>query len=269
MQTTRSGRLTRVRAPSRVLPSPRSWAGIGLVPTDRGAPSLRSRQRPPGAPVRPRTQAPVREPTTSEDSEGELTASSDSGGSAAAHSDTSSPDEAAAASPTPPVAEAHGGGTRRAAPAKRSQSTLDRFFGNGRGAGAAASKQDGREGLQCSMARCPEPNGRPDDMLVCSRAACGQAAHPECLNFGEELARVVRSRDDWLCTDCKRCSVCLANTHDRLLVYCDDCDRAVHTFCAEPKLKAVPRGAVRPPAPQRQRRFDALQRLAVPPSSPP
>ena len=42
-------------------------------------------------------------------------------------------------------------------------------------------------------------------------------AHAKCLKFTAKLAAVVRDRKDWVCPECKFCSICFAeDAHDKL-----------------------------------------------------
>lgn len=49
----------------------------------------------------------------------------------------------------------------------------------------------------------------------------------------------------WRCLDCTVCEGCGSRGDEPLLVLCDDCDTAWHTYCAQPALPEVPRGAWR------------------------
>ncbi|KAI8424064.1 hypothetical protein MSG28_002687 [Choristoneura fumiferana] len=49
----------------------------------------------------------------------------------------------------------------------------------------------------------------------------------------------------WRCLDCTVCEGCGNRGDEALLVLCDDCDTAWHTYCARPPLGDVPRGAWR------------------------
>lgn len=51
----------------------------------------------------------------------------------------------------------------------------------------------------------------------------------------------------WRCLDCTVCEGCGSRSDESLLVLCDDCDTAWHTYCARPTLADVPRGAWRCP----------------------
>lgn len=44
----------------------------------------------------------------------------------------------------------------------------------------------------------------------------------------------------WKCLNCKYCEHCCKATGEDKLLYCDDCDKAYHTFCLNPPLKTVP-----------------------------
>ena len=83
-------------------------------------------------------------------------------------------------------------------------------------------------------ASCSETD--PDALVLsCSRANCDYSAHPKCMGFSNHLASVLLSRNDWQCRDCKICYVCF-DDDQKSLAYCEDCDLAVHTFCATPAL---------------------------------
>lgn len=67
--------------------------------------------------------------------------------------------------------------------------------------------------------------------------------HPSCFSpaLTEKAKETVR-KYEWQCRECKQCMVCADNGQESELLICDDCDRGCHTFCAVPKLKAIPEG---------------------------
>ncbi|XP_063360644.1 histone-lysine N-methyltransferase 2C [Cydia amplana] len=64
-----------------------------------------------------------------------------------------------------------------------------------------------------------------------------------CENYTGKVQVIVTM--SWRCIDCTVCEGCGNRGDDGLLVLCDDCDTAWHTYCARPQLAEVPRGAWR------------------------
>ncbi|PAA68834.1 hypothetical protein BOX15_Mlig028083g1 [Macrostomum lignano] len=83
-------------------------------------------------------------------------------------------------------------------------------------------------------------DGAPEDLIACHD--CGRSGHPTCLKWSRALYLRVR-RYPWLCIECKRCVVCLAdNPRDRNLLFCDWCDSGCHLTCCQPPLEQPPEG---------------------------
>eukprot|EP00730_Choanoeca_flexa_P014171 TRINITY_DN6100_c0_g1_i1.p1 TRINITY_DN6100_c0_g1~~TRINITY_DN6100_c0_g1_i1.p1 ORF type:complete len:578 (+),score=137.04 TRINITY_DN6100_c0_g1_i1:120-1853(+) len=78
------------------------------------------------------------------------------------------------------------------------------------------------------------------NLVTCSN--CKSSGHIKCLQFKGDLAKNVRTNPNWLCMDCKRCTMCKKKENDSDLLFCDNCDDAVHMYCTKPRLNHVPRG---------------------------
>lgn len=95
--------------------------------------------------------------------------------------------------------------------------------------------------------------GLPEEMLTCSE--CGSSGHPSCMKMSADLAYACTTYD-WLCMECKRCEICNevgddvsnsdAKSHladqQTLLMFCDRCDKAYHTYCVDPPQQKPPEG---------------------------
>eukprot|EP00045_Choanoeca_perplexa_P008295 m.76547 g.76547 ORF g.76547 m.76547 type:complete len:581 (+) comp14435_c0_seq1:102-1844(+) len=79
------------------------------------------------------------------------------------------------------------------------------------------------------------------NLISCSE--CQSSGHIKCLKLEEPLASNVRKNPKWLCMDCKTCTVCRTKENDDNLLFCDNCDDAVHMYCTKPRIKHIPRGA--------------------------
>ena len=77
------------------------------------------------------------------------------------------------------------------------------------------------------------------DSIICDK--CHDGWHLKCLEINTTQAAKI-AKTGWQCEHCKLCSVCATQDHEDLLVLCDLCDRATHTYCAIPKLKSIPSG---------------------------
>ncbi|RKO86099.1 hypothetical protein BDK51DRAFT_22123 [Blyttiomyces helicus] len=75
----------------------------------------------------------------------------------------------------------------------------------------------------------------------CPRFPFG-AVHPGCLNLSDQAIEIVRQNSEWQCDECKCCTKCNLPTGDGEMVICDQCDKAWHTYCHQPRLKTVPKG---------------------------
>eukprot|EP00976_Prorocentrum_cordatum_P022845 466628-Prorocentrum_minimum.AAC.1 len=82
-------------------------------------------------------------------------------------------------------------------------------------------------------------------MLLCD--GCDKGWHMFCVR---PPVKVV-PKGDWFCPDCVRyeeeventqCEVCSLRTDGDKMLLCDACDRGWHTYCADPPLKAIPKG---------------------------
>ena len=78
-----------------------------------------------------------------------------------------------------------------------------------------------------------------DAMVECAK--CHNQGHPSCMDLPDELVDKVKSYQ-WQCFACKGCMVCGKQTDEPLILLCDQCDRGCHTYCATPKLDALPSG---------------------------
>lgn len=97
------------------------------------------------------------------------------------------------------------------------------------------------------MQRCPwcPPGIFPTDNEIINCSKCNRMGHPKCLNFNENMLKSVRIYD-WLCVDCKTCSICetmdQSETTNNEILLCDNCDRGYHFGCIYPRLEKLPEG---------------------------
>ena len=77
------------------------------------------------------------------------------------------------------------------------------------------------------------------DYISCSD--CNNSYHHACLDLTAEQVKRM-SEMPWQCEKCTVCVVCATADREDLLVLCDECDRATHTYCATPKLENIPDG---------------------------
>ncbi|CDW55792.1 PHD domain containing protein [Trichuris trichiura] len=54
--------------------------------------------------------------------------------------------------------------------------------------------------------------------------------HPQCMEMSDEMYATVRTYD-WMCMECKPCSICSKLDAEDKMLFCDRCDRGYHTFC--------------------------------------
>uniref|UniRef100_A0A183BRB2 PHD-type domain-containing protein n=1 Tax=Globodera pallida TaxID=36090 RepID=A0A183BRB2_GLOPA len=54
--------------------------------------------------------------------------------------------------------------------------------------------------------------------------------HSSCIDMPLNMVEVIR-KYEWLCIECKRCSVCEQPDQEAAMMCCDACDRGYHTFC--------------------------------------
>uniref|UniRef100_A0A914X6K8 PHD-type domain-containing protein n=1 Tax=Plectus sambesii TaxID=2011161 RepID=A0A914X6K8_9BILA len=102
---------------------------------------------------------------------------------------------------------------------------------------AAESKSDGRlaPGDKCSF--CRKDIQEKDKYVKC--AQCHSNGHPACMDMSNEMYQTVKGYD-WMCMDCKPCSVCKKLDEEDKMMFCDRCDRGYHTFCVG--LDGLPSG---------------------------
>jgi hypothetical protein len=76
--------------------------------------------------------------------------------------------------------------------------------------------------------------------LTCS--ICFENFHSYCISSSLSITQNIEliKQYKWKCQNCKFCECCKQNTNDNLLLYCDSCDRALHTYCLDVKLAVVP-----------------------------
>ncbi|KAL0490707.1 histone-lysine N-methyltransferase [Acrasis kona] len=77
-------------------------------------------------------------------------------------------------------------------------------------------------------------------MLQCSR--CPVFIH-DCCHIPSLSLLSEHQRATWLCDNCKSCEVCNQSTNDDVMLICETCDRAFHTFCMVPPLESIPQDA--------------------------
>lgn len=81
--------------------------------------------------------------------------------------------------------------------------------------------------------------GNPSDFLTCN--ICGESFHPYCLNLPSMLNKSLEElQKTWKCINCKFCEKCYSALNEDRLLYCDNCDKAYHTYCLDPPLKSIP-----------------------------
>ncbi|KFD72136.1 hypothetical protein M514_04208, partial [Trichuris suis] len=59
---------------------------------------------------------------------------------------------------------------------------------------------------------------------------CGSCGHPQCMEMSDEMYATVKTYD-WMCMECKPCSICSKLDAEDKMLFCDRCDRGYHTFC--------------------------------------
>uniref|UniRef100_A0A1I7TLS5 PHD finger protein 10 n=1 Tax=Caenorhabditis tropicalis TaxID=1561998 RepID=A0A1I7TLS5_9PELO len=75
------------------------------------------------------------------------------------------------------------------------------------------------------------------EMIRCS--ICEIVYHPACIEMPDRMVRIVKTYE-WVCVDCRVCSVCEKPEKEDHVVFCDSCDRGFHWYCVG--LKGMPRG---------------------------
>jgi len=78
--------------------------------------------------------------------------------------------------------------------------------------------------------------GSNGDFLCCT--LCGESFHTYCLNLPTD--DVSKFQSYWKCHNCKSCEKCAKASQEECLLYCDDCEKAFHSFCVQPPLRAIP-----------------------------
>jgi hypothetical protein len=81
-----------------------------------------------------------------------------------------------------------------------------------------------------------------DNHLMLSCSVCFERFHTYCISNTDMLSEnidVIKGYE-WKCQNCKFCEVCHLNNNDQVLLYCDSCDRAIHTYCLKIPLDVVP-----------------------------
>ncbi|CAG8562890.1 15589_t:CDS:2 [Acaulospora morrowiae] len=86
----------------------------------------------------------------------------------------------------------------------------------------------------------PKVSCSTEHITKCSQ--CHRKYHPICLGLTTPRLLVSIESYQWQCNDCKTCSVCKSSGDEATLLICDDCDRAWHLDCSEPKVTEVPQG---------------------------
>ncbi|KAJ0972070.1 hypothetical protein J5N97_020029 [Dioscorea zingiberensis] len=88
--------------------------------------------------------------------------------------------------------------------------------------------------------RCGTCEETDKGLLVCGNQLCPyKFYHIRCLK-GSERAIQKQSLGCWYCPSCL-CRVCLSDINDDMIVMCDGCDEAYHTYCMRPPCSAIPR----------------------------
>jgi hypothetical protein len=72
---------------------------------------------------------------------------------------------------------------------------------------------------------------------------CKSFHHAVCIDLEDPVLITKIQNYEWNCSNCKICQVCSESGNDEKLLFCDLCDRAYHTFCLNPPLKALPEGS--------------------------
>ncbi|KAJ3325345.1 PHD finger protein 10 [Boothiomyces sp. JEL0866] len=78
-------------------------------------------------------------------------------------------------------------------------------------------------------------------MITCDK--CKTNHHPSCMEFEDPVLISKCFTYPWLCSNCKTCTKCNTADNDDKLLFCDVCDRGLHTYCNDPPLQRLPEGA--------------------------
>lgn len=76
-----------------------------------------------------------------------------------------------------------------------------------------------------------------EDMYMISCFNCAQTFHRSCL-----MMKADPIIETWRCPSCKGCEVCQSSGHEDMLLVCEKCDCAYHTYCLDPPLGFIPSG---------------------------
>ncbi|KRX22103.1 PHD finger protein 10 [Trichinella nelsoni] len=79
-----------------------------------------------------------------------------------------------------------------------------------------------------SCAFCGNDLHTKDQYVQCSK--CGSCGHISCMDMSLEMYAITRQYD-WMCMECKPCSVCSNLDDEDQMLFCDRCDRGYHTYC--------------------------------------
>eukprot|EP00039_Didymoeca_costata_P007820 m.104227 g.104227 ORF g.104227 m.104227 type:complete len:585 (-) comp13838_c0_seq6:1276-3030(-) len=77
-----------------------------------------------------------------------------------------------------------------------------------------------------------------DNLLKCFQ--CGNSGHQQCLQMDDKLWNHCKNDEDWMCIECKDCSICCVPGNDDELLFCDKCDKGVHMYCLDPPVFEIP-----------------------------
>lgn len=82
--------------------------------------------------------------------------------------------------------------------------------------------------------------GKAEEGNLISCLQCGDCYHPYCVNI--KGLKVVLTKG-WRCLDCTVCEECREPGDEAKLLLCDECELSCHTYCLDPPLGDVPKGA--------------------------
>lgn len=78
--------------------------------------------------------------------------------------------------------------------------------------------------------------------LLLNCEECHRPHHPTCIDLTDPILVSKVQNYAWHCPDCKLCIHCKEAGDEEMLMFCDLCDRGVHTYCLQPKLDSPPEG---------------------------